>query len=407
MPLVAELFDCLARMSLTQRRPLHAAQLFGWAATLTHERSERLPDAIIAQLRAATPAATLRRTDENAWLEPYTAAWRDGELMGLDEAFACALEGRHSDVAEADVTEADDAEAAEMGHVTAQRAKARASMVTAATAISGAPARAPLHVDALGRAIVRHADDGPVGVTWRYAKALELLYFLVDAPQRTRGQICLALWPDAPEERASALMRAALYHLRKALGDPAWIVRTTTGYQFNRALPYRYDVELFEATIAQAQARGALDAPGRPHAAEAPHHQEDEEAIIGLLAQACAWYQGDYLADLPLQEWIVQRQTELRRCAIAAQLRLGAAYERQDAMQQAFACYQRVTDCDPYNEQAHMAILRCYVQLGQRSQAIRYYHDLRAYLRDELGIKPDPQITSFVRTVLTQAIAHS
>jgi hypothetical protein len=51
----------------------------------------------------------------------------------------------------------------------------------------------------------------------------------------------------------------------------------------------------------------------------------------------------------------------------------------------------------------HEWILRCYVRLGQRSQAIRYYYDLRAYLRDELGVTPDPHITAFVNTLLTQA----
>jgi DNA-binding SARP family transcriptional activator len=253
---------------------------------------------------------------------------------------------------------------------------------------------APVRITAFERGIVER-DMEQTAVSWHYSRARELLFYLVDAPQRTRGQIVLALWPDAAEEQASTLMRVTLYHLRKTLGNVDLVRRTHAGYEFNRALPYWYDVERFESLIEQAQAvketHVGVDSAQRL------------ETSIRLLAEACALYRGDYLADLPPQEWIIQRQAELRRRYIEAQFRLGVAYQGQGNHRQALACYQSVTSYDPYHEPAHAAILRCYVLLEQRSQAIRYYRDLRTYLREELGVAPDPHITSYMKTLLTQA----
>jgi predicted ATPase/DNA-binding SARP family transcriptional activator len=386
MWLIAELFDCLARMALAQRRPLHAAQLFGWTATLTHERSDQLPDSLRMQLQQLAPEAPRHPKDKRSWLEPYTNAWREGQLMGLDEAFSCALDGSRPGVNEQE---------------SIRPGRAGDDVAGATTASATLSTVAPVRIDAFGGGTV-HRDGGQVGVSWRYSKARELLFYLVDAPQRTRGQICLALWPDAADEQASTHMRVTLYHLRKTLGDPAWVLRTHAGYEFNRSLPFWYDVERFESRISQAR---ALKEP--QDTSDVPEAQEGDTVFIGLLAEACALYRGDYLADLPPHEWILQRQTDLRRLYVGAQYCLGKAYQRQGDPQQALACYQRVTACDPYHEQAHAAILHCYVGLGQRSQAIRYYRELRRYLRDELGVTPDPHITTFVRTLLAQAGAAS
>jgi predicted ATPase/two-component SAPR family response regulator len=384
MRLVVDLFDCLARMALAQGRLAHAAQLLGYVATLKHERSDQPPTFLQAQAHLLSPVQADHLSDQRSSREQCAIAWRDGQLMGLEEAFACALDG-----AQPNVGGQEDAASIATGDVGAAVVTASAHAL-ASTSMVGAPVR----ITAFERGIVER-DAEQTAVSWHYSKARELLYYLVDAPQRTRGQIVLALWPDAAEEQASALMRATLYHLRKTLGNAALALRTHAGYEFNRALPYWYDVERFESLIDQAQAvketQSGMDSAQR------------FATSIELLAEACALYRGDYLADLPPHEWIIQRQAELRRRYIEAQFRLGMAYQGQGNHRQALACYQRVTSSDPYHEQAHAAILRCYVLLEQRSQAIRYYRDLRAYLREELGVAPDPHITSYVKTLLSQA----
>ena len=108
--LLVDLFDCLGRMALVQRRPLQATQLFGWRAALRNERSDELPESLQTQLRRLTPEAPrpLRgQSETRSWLESYTTAWRDGQLMGLDEAFACALDAARLDAARLDAARLD------------------------------------------------------------------------------------------------------------------------------------------------------------------------------------------------------------------------------------------------------------------------------------------------------------
>ena len=310
-------------------------------------------------------------------------------LTQADEAFAFAIQDPEPAISEPENRLLETITEAVAAPTTTLRSAAEPVPVTTV---------APLRIEAFGGGNVSR-DVGTASVAWHYSMARELLFYLVDARQRTKEQICLALWPDADTEQASTHMRVTFYQLRKTLRDAAWVPHTPAGYTFNRSLPYWYDVEQFQDLIAEARAvqetQGPLDA------------READTSIVGLLAKACALYRGTYLADFPPHEWILHRQTELQRNYIDALSWLGEVTERQGDTPQALDCYQRVTACDPYDEQAHAAILRCYVQLGQRSQALRYYRNLQHFLRDELGVTPDPHITAFIRTLMSQAEAAS
>jgi predicted ATPase/two-component SAPR family response regulator len=360
--LLGLLFERLAQIALLQHRAVQAAQLFGYTATLKHEQADQLPDAIRMQLHQVVEG-------ENAALASYDAAWQVGQRMGSEEAFSFALQGNQSLIDE--------------------QVDAGTTVETCTTSSIVSSTVAPLWIEALGGGSASR-DSRQASITWHYAKARELLFYLLDFPQRTKGQICLALWPDAASEQASTYMRVALYHLRKTLGDASWVLFTNSSYAFNRSLPYWYDVEQFETQIAQVQ---ALEQDA----------QDTDERATQLLGKACALYRGNYLAGLPPQEWILLRQAELQRNYLEAEYRLAVAYQRVGDIQQALAHLQRVTAGDPYHERAHHGIIQCYAQLGQRSQAIHYYQELKRYLRDELGVAPDPHITTFITTLLEHA----
>ncbi|MGO8949352.1 MAG: BTAD domain-containing putative transcriptional regulator [Ktedonobacterales bacterium] len=380
MGLLGQLFERLARMALLQRRPMRAVQLFGYAAALDHEPSDQLPDSVRVQVQHMTAHVKLPAVEMNA-------AWHEGQQMGLEEAFSFALKDSEADIREQQNCDHDEVRRV----VTASSASSPENNATHRISVT------PLRIEALGGGTV-YRDDSQAGVTWHYSKACELFFYLVGASHRTKAQICLALWPDAPAEQASTHMRVTLHHLRKTLGDAPWVPHTNAGYAFNYSLPYSYDVQKFESVIAQAQT-----VQQTMNAADV----QKTEMLIALLAEACALYRGDYLLDLPPQEWILPRQTELRQHYIDAQYRLGEAYQRLGDTRQALASYQRVTAGDPYHERAHAMILHCYVHLGERSKAIGYYRDLQHYLRNELGVTPDPHITSFVRTLLAQGSTAS
>ncbi|NTU63910.1 MAG: hypothetical protein HGB05_11055 [Chloroflexi bacterium] len=125
----------------------------------------------------------------------------------------------------------------------------------------------------------------------------ELLFYLVSHSSRTKAQIGLALWPDASPKQLRNSLSTTLYHLRRALGSPHWIVFEDDVYRFNRALDYQFDVEVFEANLAQAS-RLQSHAPDR---------------AITLLQDTLTLYRGDFVEDLLDGEWFLLRREELRR----------------------------------------------------------------------------------------------
>jgi DNA-binding SARP family transcriptional activator len=230
-----------------------------------------------------------------------------------------------------------------------------------------------LHVCALGPARVFHGEQALTA--WSYARVKELLVYLISFPARTKAQIGLALWPDASPARLRNSLSTALYHLRHALGNPEWIVFEDEVYRFNRTLDYRFDVEVFEAQLAQARRL----------------HAQNPAQAITLLQEAVDLYQGDFVEDLLEGEWFLLRREELRRKSLTALLDLGQLLSAQGNYVRAAESYRRAIEKDEVLEEAHRELMRCFARLGERGQALRHYQAFEQVMRDELGSPPAPE----------------
>ncbi|HSD82576.1 MAG TPA: tetratricopeptide repeat protein, partial [Anaerolineae bacterium] len=151
-----------------------------------------------------------------------------------------------------------------------------------------------LQLCALGSTRVSLGEQ--LSTTWPYMRVKELLFYLASYPARTKAQIGLALWPEASPAKLRNRLSTAIYHLRHALGNPHWIVFEDDVYRFNRTLAYQFDVEVFEASLAQAN-RLRASAPDR---------------AIALLQEAIILYQGDFVEDFLEGDWFLVQREELR-----------------------------------------------------------------------------------------------
>jgi predicted ATPase len=121
----------------------------------------------------------------------------------------------------------------------------------------------PLTVRALGTASVRLGDVELTAADWGYAKPRELLFLLVASAPRTREQLGAALWPELSRQQLGNALHTALRELRRALGDPEWVVYSGGKYSFNRTRRHVCDVDEFESALAAAgRARSAGGAGG-------------------------------------------------------------------------------------------------------------------------------------------------
>ncbi len=340
-----------------------AARLFGVGEALRETvGASVLPfyrgdyDRGVAAVRAGLDADTL------------AAAWAAGRAMTLDQAIDEAL--RTEDLISAPQPSAPGVQPKPTQH-------------------SALSTQHSLRIFALGPVRVERDGRTLTSADWTYAKPRELLFYLLCHPPRTKEQIGLALWPDASPAQLRGSFHVTLHHLRRALGRPEWIVFAQGRYAFNRALDYWFDVESFEAALAEAR-RLRTVAPAR---------------AIRSLEEAGDLYRGDLLEDLATGEWHQPRRDELRRLYLEALLALGELRFATGRYAEAAAAYRRVIARDNLLEAAHRELMRCYARLGERGQAVRHYQTLVDLLRDELGSPPAPETAAlFARLRRGEAI---
>jgi predicted ATPase/DNA-binding SARP family transcriptional activator len=228
-----------------------------------------------------------------------------------------------------------------------------------------------LRIQALGAARVHLGPTMRESPAWTYAKPRELLYFLLSHADSTKDQIGAALWPWTSPTTLRNSFHTTLHHLRRALGDPTWITYRHGRYSFNRDRPYAWDVDVLNTGLA--------------------HIHSTEPTSLPHLVAAVQAYQGDFLADLPGEQWIDVRRTELRTAFEQVLLALGRRYTQAGQFAQAVETYERAITHDNLLEVAHRELIQCYASMGERARALRHYNKLVTLLDDQLGISPSAE----------------
>ena len=240
----------------------------------------------------------------------------------------------------------------------------------------------PLRIRALGAAVVEFGEVAVTTADWGYAKPRELMFLLAASPPMTKDQIAAALWPDLSRQQLGNALHTALRELRRAIGDPGWVVYSDGHYRFDRSRPHECDVTAFEDALAAARR-------ARPAAAALPD-----------LQRAIAAYGGDFLDGMSAGEWALVRRDELRRAFESALLATGRLQVAAGRHQAAAAAFRRAVTHEPLNESAHRELMACWVQLGETARAVRHYEELVQLLRDQVGVPPAPETAALYRQLL-------
>lgn len=235
-----------------------------------------------------------------------------------------------------------------------------------------------LHIFALGPERVYRKQYALKQSDWTYAKAKELLFYLLCHSSRTKGQIGLALWPDASPSQLRNNFHATLYHLRRALGRSEWITFEHEHYAFNRQLAYWFDIEAFETQLAQVR----------------KIQTQDPTRSIHILEKTLQLYRGDFLEEMLDSEWSLLHQKKLHQMFLDALSTLGQLLFDEKHYGRAATIYQQLISHDNYLESAHRDLMRCYAYQNERSQALRHYQNLAAMLARDLGSSPATETTA-------------
>jgi predicted ATPase/DNA-binding SARP family transcriptional activator len=360
----------LAAIALAQGNPRQATCLLAGAEALRVTIGT-----VIAPCDSAQHAATMTGARAALGDEAFAAAWQQGLRAQIEDLQAdlappgTAIGHRPSGQPEAGT----DPPAARAG--SRRKPPADAGKQDAGSAA----ASGMLRIRALGSATVHHGDAVVTAADWGYAKPRELLFLLATSPPITRDQLGAALWPDLSHEQLGNALHTALRGLRRALGDPGWVVYSDGRYRFNTAWEHESDLETFEQALAAARA-------ARPAAAALPD-----------LQRAVAAYRGDFLAGMAAGEWALVRRDELARSFESALLATGRLHAAAGRYQPAAAAFRRAVAHDPLNETAHRELMTCWVRLGETARAVRHYQELVELLQEQVGVPPAAETTALYR----------
>lgn len=221
--------------------------------------------------------------------------------------------------------------------------------------------------------------DGVVVPTgeWQSKKARDLLKILVAHRGRPvpRPRLMELLWPDEPPERTANRLSVLLSTLRtvldpeRRLAEPGPVVADRITVLLDLSV-VSVDVERFLAGVEQAQQA---------------HRHADPEARA-LLVAAESLYQGEFLAEDPYEEWTVPLREELR-AAYAAVLWALVSCPGGDDLTVRYLL--RLLDQDPFDESAHLELVRVLRAAGRHGEARRRHRIYSERMR-EIGLNPVP-----------------
>jgi DNA-binding SARP family transcriptional activator len=182
------------------------------------------------------------------------------------------------------------------------------------------------------------------------------------------------LWMDCSEERACGNLRSALWRVNR----PGHRL-VDAGPKLIRLMP-DVIVDLHEMTrVAHGVLHGDM-------ACEQSQLQ-DLTAAGDLLP---GWY----------EEWIVMERERFHQLRLHALEVLCMKLSEAGRFGQAVQAGLAAVSSEPLRESAHRALIRVYIEEGNRAEAIRQYRACQTILREELGVDPSPVTESLIRSVV-------
>ena len=364
-----------SRVALAADDPRRAAELADRAAEFARSRRDRAALAEALELQAAAAAEPGRK---RSLLEESLALWRalDSPLGRARAELALAR------LAVSFPAAGDAFVLAGRAESTARRIGARllAQEATALRAELSGGGTKEIRVRTLGGFRVERHGRPVTPSDWQSRKARDLLKILVarrGAPL-PRGVALDLLWPDEPPERAASRLSVTLSTLRSVL-DPKRshpadrYVVSGEGALWIQAQHLDIDVEHFLDLAARAQ---ALRAAGQAGARE-------------LLEAAEAAYGGEFCAEDPYVDWAVPLREETRNAYLAVARSLSAESLQRGDHDAAVRAFFRLLGHDPYDEHAHLGLVRALAGAGRHGDARRAYLTYGARMA-ELRIEPAP-----------------
>jgi DNA-binding SARP family transcriptional activator len=191
-----------------------------------------------------------------------------------------------------------------------------------------------------------------------------------------RESLLDTLWPCTEHSLASQSLNSLIHSLRKLfkpwLQDAALILYENGSYRLNLDAGVSVDIAIFEnlVTIGESEkVRGNTD------------------ASFLAFNRAIQVYHGDLSVGTDVQA-IVERE-RLRAIYLTLLSHLADEHYQNGDYRTCLNLAHQLLARDPCREDAYRMLMRCYVKVGERTQALRQYRICKEVLNSEFGAVPE------------------
>ncbi|PKO13973.1 MAG: hypothetical protein CVU39_16470 [Chloroflexi bacterium HGW-Chloroflexi-10] len=232
-----------------------------------------------------------------------------------------------------------------------------------------------------------------------------LVYLAIENTQpQHRSHLAGLLWSDQPEEQAQHSLRQTLSNLRRTLGDanslsPILLIeRETVSLNPNNTI--WVDVHAFQSGLASAYRH---------------YQRRDQGGWINVrrLTAALALRNGAFLAHFQLKggllfdEWQTLMREEFDQQALQGMAQLSEIYEKRGEYTLAQQMAHRMIDIAPWDEQAHLQLMRLFALDGQKSVAQNQYRILKHFLQEHLNVEPADETKALFEQIRSRKIEQT
>ncbi len=215
--------------------------------------------------------------------------------------------------------------------------------------------------------------------SWDGALPRALFFYLIDRGMVTRAEIFETFWPNLSTREATNVFHVTKRKISEVLGTELTVYGSSF-YHISPQIQLSYDVSLFNQLM---QDSDSGDRSG------------------DMLRQALALYRGDYLMSLKTN-WVLNRRETLQQAACDALVTLGKICETSGRQEEALGRYLHAMHLKPEREDATLAAMRLYRDMGMSQEALRAYNRLVKTLRDTLNVTPSPQVQQLAAQIELQ-----
>jgi DNA-binding SARP family transcriptional activator/tetratricopeptide (TPR) repeat protein len=203
----------------------------------------------------------------------------------------------------------------------------------------------------------------------------------------SRDRLIDELWGEGSPPNAGHRLETVVSRLRQAVGLGQVLVTRAGGYVL-MVDPDRVDAHRFEQLLDRGRAANASGRPG-------------EAAVV--LGEALSLWRGEVLGDLaylPFARFEAERLEELRLAAVEERVEARLALGEHRAV---ISELEGLTVAEPLRERPRGQLMLALYRSGRQADALEAYRCARAYLAEELGLEPGPELKALQARILAHA----